>query len=214
MKLADRQRDYRVLVQRGYDAASAVYNQSRATEQPLELAPLLERLAPGATVLDLGCGTGMPVARALSAASHRVVGVDFSDAQLRLAKVQAPDVRLIRADISRCHFKARSFDAVVSFYAIFHLPLAEQPPLIARIAEWLRPGGHFLATLSPEHEEGYTEDFFGVDMFWSNYGMAEYREMLASNGLEVLNETVAGHGYSDETAKVEVHPLVLAKKLR
>ncbi len=214
MKQADSGRDYRALVARSYDAVSGEFNATRVTESGSELTPLLEVLAAGSRVLDLGCGTGAPIARGLLAAGHRVVGVEMSARQIAMARVQTPDARLVRADMSRVAFRAGSFDAVVSFYAIFHLPLSEHGPLFARIAQWLRPGGYFLATLSPEHEEGYTEDYFGQEMYWSNLGMPEYRELLAAAEFEIVSEGFVGHGYTDEGAKEERHPLVLARRMR
>ena len=74
-------------------------------------------------------------------------------------------------------------------------------------------GGYFLATLSPNREEGYTEDdFFGAEMFWSNLSLPEYRDVLALNGFEIVSETIIGHGYSDDNARPEHHPLVFARR--
>jgi SAM-dependent methyltransferase len=213
MKLSDPNRDYRPLVQHTYDQIAAEFNRTRVLESPGELAPLLEVLPAGSRVLDLGCGSGVPIARTL-AASHSVTGVDLSAGQLANARSQVPNAQFIHADMSRCHFQPGSFDAAVSFYAIFHLPLTEHAPLIARICQWLRPGGHFLATLSPDRQEGYTEDdFFGADMFWSNLSLTEYRDILASSGFEILSEGVVGHGYSDENARLEAHPLIFARRV-
>jgi cyclopropane fatty-acyl-phospholipid synthase-like methyltransferase len=212
MKLSDPNRDYRPLVQRTYDEIAAEFNRTRILESPDELAPLLEALTPGSTVLDLGCGSGVPIAKAL-AGSYNVIGVDLSAEQLTNAAVQVPGAHFLQADMSRCHFQPASFDAVVSFYAIFHLPLSEHTPLIARIGEWLIPGGYFLVTLSPNRQEGYTEDdFFGAEMFWSNLSLPEYRDVLASSGFEILRETTVSHGYSDENAKPESHPLIFARR--
>ncbi len=212
MKLSDPNRDYRPLIRRTYDQIAAEFNRTRVLESPDELAPLLEVLAPGSTVLDLGCGSGVPIAKAL-AASHNVIGVDLSAGQLANALTQVPNAQFLQGDMSRCCFRPGSFDAVVSFYAIFHTPLSEHAPLIARIGEWLRPGGYFLATLSPNREEGYTEDdFFGAEMFWSNLSLPEYRDVLASSGFEILSETIVGHGYSNDNARPEHHPLVFARR--
>lgn len=211
MKQADPERDYRALVRDGYDAVAAEFNSARVAEAAEELAPLLAVLAPGSSVLDLGCGAGVPITRAL-ARTHHVVGVELSGRQIALAHEQVPEARLIRADMASCAFPAATFDAVVSFYAIFHLPLSEHAPLIARIGTWLKPGGYLMATLSPSHEEGYTEDFFGAEMYWSNLSLPEYRAVLEASGFEIVSDGIVGHGYSDEGAKAEAHPLVFARK--
>ena len=212
MKQADPDRDYRALVRTGYDRVAIDYNSARSAESADELAPLLALLAPGSTVLDLGCGTGVPIARAL-ARSHTVIGVDMSGGQLALAHQQVPAASLIHADMTSVAFHPSSFDAVVSFYAIFHLPLSEHARLIARISDWLRPGGYLMATFSPDREEGYTEDFFGAEMYWSNLSLPEYRRLLENSGFDILHDRVVGHGYADQDAKPEHHPLVFARKV-
>jgi ubiquinone/menaquinone biosynthesis C-methylase UbiE len=104
MKLADDPaRDYKRVVIEGYDLCAAAFNAERATEQAEALAPLLQRLPRGSRVLDLACGTGVPVARTL-AEQFDVVGVDISASQLALARRQAPGVALVRADMGTLHF--------------------------------------------------------------------------------------------------------------
>lgn len=173
----------------------------------------MARLAAGSRVLDLGCGAGVPIASAL-AERFRVVGVDLSRAQIALARRQVPDADFVRGDMRTCEFASEAFDAVVSFYAIFHLPREYHEALFRRIAGWLKPGGWLMASLARFDESDYTEDdFFGVDMFWSNYGIERYRAMLADAGFAIVQEGALGHGYSDEAErKLESHPLLLARK--
>jgi len=212
MKRADdANRNYRQLVANGYDRCAPAFNAVRSVEPPAELGLLLERLSAGARVLDLGCGAGVPITRAL-AERFRVTGVDVSAGQLALAREQAPGATFLQRDIMACDFAAESFDAVVSFYAIFHLPREEHEPLFRRIHGWLRPGGLLLATLAMTDESAYTEEFFDVEMYWSNYGIDEYRTMLERTAFEVLQSGVLHHGYDDEGAKPERHPIVLARK--
>ncbi|MGA9312441.1 MAG: class I SAM-dependent methyltransferase [Pseudonocardiaceae bacterium] len=75
-----------------------------------------------------------------------VTGVDLSDVQICRARQLVPSATFIRADATTVNFPTASFDAVVCLYALIHMPLDEQPPLVARIATWLRPNGWFLAT--------------------------------------------------------------------
>jgi cyclopropane fatty-acyl-phospholipid synthase-like methyltransferase len=206
-------RDYARLVADGYDACAAAFNATRRLGPDRVAAPLAARLQAGSRVLDLGCGAGVPIARTL-AKTFRVTGVDLSRAQLELARDQVPEAEFIWADMRTCAFASATFDAVVSFYAIFHLPREEHAALFRRISDWLKPGGYFMATLSSFDESSYTEDgFFGVEMFWSNFGMERYRVMLADAGLAIAEESMAGHGYGDaEGQKPEAHPLVFAQK--
>lgn len=205
--------DYRALVRRGYDACAQAYHEARKTQAPTELRGLLDRLDDAADVLDLGCGAGVPIARSL-AARHRVTGVDISQEMASLAKRNVPAGDFIWGDVTSTCFDPSSFDAVVAICSIFHLPRAEQPALFRRVHRWLRPGGYLLCTLSHHNEAGYTEDdFFGVTMYWSNYSLEEYLEMLAGVGFKVLATSSTARGRGDTTlGGTEDHPLVLARK--
>jgi len=217
MKLADDPGvDYRRLVREGYDRCAPAYAAARAREEQPGLELLLPRLAPGSRVLDLGCGPGVPVAARLAREGHAVTGVDFSAEQLRLARASVPAARFIEADLMAVDFDPGSLDAAVSFYAIFHLPREEHEELLRRIARWLAPGGFLLATVTPFREAAYTEeDFFGVRMYWSNWGSEDYQRMARDAGLGILRAGALGHGYADGARrKVELHPLLFARKPR
>ncbi|MEE1808145.1 class I SAM-dependent methyltransferase [Streptomyces sp. BE133] len=88
-------------------------------------------------MLDLGCGSGVPVARALATTGHRVTGVDISEVQIRRAQELLPQAEFIRANATAVDFGQVSFEAVVSFYALIHNPLEEQLafPLDAKAQE-------------------------------------------------------------------------------
>jgi cyclopropane fatty-acyl-phospholipid synthase-like methyltransferase len=103
---------------------------------------------------------------------------------------------------------------VVSFYAIFHLPKEEHRELFTRIHHWLKPKGYFMGTVAMEDEEPYTEDdFFGVTMYWSNYGVREYKRMLPELGFSLLELGELGSGYREGLKMAtETHPLIFSQK--
>jgi SAM-dependent methyltransferase len=164
-------------------------------------------------VLDVGCGPGVPIARAL-ARRFTVTGVDISSAMIARARANVPEGVFIHGDIMSVDLQPAHFDAVVAFYSIFHLPREEHPELFRRIHRWLKPGGYLLATVSARSQEPYTEDdFIGVPMYWSNYGLEEYERMLAEIGFDPLESAVIGHGYEEaHQAADEHHPLIFAQK--
>ena len=205
--------DYKKLVQRGYDRCAAAYDQARRGDSAAELDLLTGHLTPGAHVLDIGCGAGVPIARALVAQGFRVTGVDISAEQIRRAQKNVPGGYFVQADILSVDFPAASFDAAAAFYSIFHLPREEHADLFRRVHRWLRPGGLLLATVSSAREDAYTEDdFFGVTMYWNSHGIEEYKVILIDEGFDLLHVGIVGHGYGDESdALQEHHPLILAR---
>ena len=205
--------DYKALVQMSYDRCASAYAESRVGEAHPELELLRTRLDDGSSVLDIGCGAGVPITQLL-AKTFAVTGVDISSEMIRLARANVPCASFLQSDITSVEFDDSSFDAVVAFYSLFHIPRDDHPRLFHRIRDWLKPGGYLMCTLSRESEAGYTEDdFFGETMYWSNYGLSEYEEMLTGIGFTILRTTNIGHGFSEAAnAPPEQHPLVLLRR--
>jgi cyclopropane fatty-acyl-phospholipid synthase-like methyltransferase len=205
--------DYRLLVKQGYDTCAATYEAIREKEVEPDLVLLMDKLDDDAKVMDIGCGAGVPIARAL-AQRFVVKGIDVSKEMVLLSRKNVPGGTFIHADIMSVDLPDSHFDAVVAFYSIFHLPREEHEDLFHRIHRWIKSGGYLLVTVSEENEAPYTEDYLGVTMYWSNYGMQEYLDMLDEVGFSVLSKTSVGHGYhaSHETPE-EHHLLIFAQKI-
>ena len=209
----DRSEDYRAFVARGYDACGDAYNSDRATNAAAVLDVLIERLPAAAHVLDLGCGAGVPITRALAERCDTVVGADISRQQARRAHAAVPAASIVTADMSAWPFRGEIFDAIVSFYSIFHVPRELQRRVFADIFGSLKPGGYLLASVGRTDAGSYTEpDFFGVDMYWSHFGADAYRQMVVAAGFELLVEQTLPHGYIDSDHEPERHPLIFARK--
>ena len=198
--------DYKAVVRRGYDTCAASYHESRSTEPGSGLEGLTDRLDRGAAVLDIGCGAGVPIARLL-AERYRVTGVDISPEMVLRAQRNVPAGNFVCADIMTVSLPPSGFDVAVALYSVFHLPRADHRCLFQRVHGWLKPGGYLLCTLSHHSEEGYTEqDFFGATMYWSNYGLDEYVDILTEVGFAVLETRSVGCDRGED------HPLVLARR--
>src|SRR5262245_31541967 len=177
-------------VERGYDAIAHRYAQFiRANRGPETyfrsfLDRIVGRIRKGGRVLDLGCGAGLVSAELVARA--RVIALDRSAVQLSLSRANVPDAVLVRADIAEVAFRPGSFDAVVAFWTLIHVDRDRHGSVLARVHEWLRPGGLFAATLgttnSPEDVE---EDFFGAPMSWSHFDAPTSRRLVRDAGFEI-----------------------------
>jgi SAM-dependent methyltransferase len=191
------------VVRQGYDRVSRAYrsdvgeNAQEYAAWLRELAPLLE---PGAPVLDLGCGCGIPVARDL-ATWFRVTGVDVSEVQIERARSLVPQAEFLCADMTQVDFAPGSFAAVVAFYSIIHVPLEEQPDLLRKVRRWLRPGGYFMATVGHTAWTGTEDNWLvsGATMFWSHTDAPTYHRWLAESGFSVLWSRFVPEGNSGHT---------------
>lgn len=175
-------------VEMGYDRMAEQYLRSKDAADPVTLAAL-EQLAAAlpahATVLDLGCGAGVPATQWL-AARFNVTGVDLSARQLELARAHVPTATLVKASMTTVEFTPASFDAVIALYSIIHVPRTAQPALLRRIHGWLKPAGLFLATWALHAWEGQEDDWEGrgAAMWWSHYDAATNQQMLREAGFQ------------------------------
>jgi SAM-dependent methyltransferase len=197
--MADRTADPKAIVREGYDRVSGAYRADSAPEEPYRswLRPIDGALPAGAPVLDLGCGCGVPAARIL-AERYQVTGVDLSPVQIDRARELVPAARFLCADMTAVEFAPASFAAIVSLYAIIHVPLDEQPALLDRIATWLRPGGLLLISVGGSDAwTGSEPDWLGVPggtMYWSHADAATYRRWIEERGLQIERETFVPEG--------------------
>jgi cyclopropane fatty-acyl-phospholipid synthase-like methyltransferase len=181
-------------VEAGYDELAPRFGEwaARVEGDPWErfLDELAGRLAPGARVLDLGCGNGQKIARI--ADGFDITGVDISEEQLRLARAELPDAKFVHADLAELDFPAGSFDAVTAFYSISHVPREEHAALFGKVASWLTPGGLFLPSLSANGTDDWTEEWLGVEMFFSGFDADTNRRLIREAGFElVVDEAVS-----------------------
>jgi ubiquinone/menaquinone biosynthesis C-methylase UbiE len=152
------------------------------------LDELAARLEDGSRVLDLGCGNGEKTRRL--AERFDVVGVDISEEQLRRARQAVPQARFVEGDFTALDFEDGSFDAVTAFYSIVHVPREEHSLLLARIADWLKPGGLFLISMSNTGGPDRTEEWIGVEMFFSGFPAETNRRLVRDAGFELLVDEV------------------------
>jgi ubiquinone/menaquinone biosynthesis C-methylase UbiE len=179
-------------VRAAYDTLAPTFGRWNASIEgdPWErfVSELEKRVDDGARVLDFGCGDGTKTRRL--AERFEVVGVDVSPEQLRLARTAAPEVTFVEADFSELDFPADTFDAVTAFYSIMHVPRERHLELFGTVLRWLKPGGLFLASLSTIGGPDRTENWLGVDMFFSGFDAETNRRLVQEAGFELLVDDV------------------------
>jgi SAM-dependent methyltransferase len=150
---------------------------------------VLEGLPPQAKVLDLGCGTGNPIAKHIIARGFRAVGVDQSSKLLEIARTVVPEAELIHGDMVEIQF-AEKFAAAVAWDSIFHVKRKHHSAIYRKIAGSLEPGGRLMLSVGgsgaeDSGAEGITSEMFGQTFFYDAYAPRLARQLLEAEGFEI-----------------------------
>ncbi|WP_430787427.1 class I SAM-dependent methyltransferase [Actinoplanes sp. G11-F43] len=167
----------------------ADFYQGEHSQNPFQNA-LVDRVAgllpAGSTVLDLGCGSGVPTAQRLTESDHQVVGVDISERMLALARAQVPAATFVHADFAELPADYGSFEAVTAFFSLLMLSRAGIEQTLDRIRGWLKPGGYLAIGMVDFDADGAPAEFMGVPVTVSGYPEAGLAEVLKNHGFTVL----------------------------
>jgi SAM-dependent methyltransferase len=141
-------------------------------------------LPPGATILDIGCGMGEPIARHLIESGFRVTGLDSSPSLIAMGRERFPDHEWIVGDMRKLAL-GRRFDGLIAWHSSFHLSPADQRKLFPLLASHANPGGSLMFTSGPEQGEAIGE-WQGEPLYHGSLSQDEYRALLEENGFEVV----------------------------
>lgn len=150
-------------------------------------------LVPKATILDLGCGNGIPITQALVKDGHTLYGIDASPTLTASYREHFPDLTVACEPVETTGFFSRKFDGVVAWGLMFLLSESDQSKLIHRVSTILNPGGKFLFT-SPKQACTWTDVLAGVES--RSLGAETYKRILSSAGLSLTgNDVDEGENY-------------------
>ena len=146
--------------------------------------PFAALLPPGAEVLDLGCGSGEPIAHWLIDQGFQLTGVDSSSAMIDLCQARFPASTWIVSDMRALEL-GRGFGGLVAWHSFFHLSPGDQRPMFERFARHLSPGGLLMFTSGSEEGSAMGE-WQGEPLYHGSLSTAEYTRLLEQHGFEVL----------------------------
>jgi SAM-dependent methyltransferase len=154
----------------------------------------IDRLGHRASVLDLGCGSGRPVARHMVERGLRVVGVDSSPTMISFCSDRLPDQEWIIADMRQLAL-GRRFDGILAWDSFFHLGYDDQRRMFAIFADHASVGTILMFNTGPQHGEAIGE-YGGDPLYHASLSPTEYEELTERFGFQVLrsvaNDAEAG----------------------
>jgi SAM-dependent methyltransferase len=148
-----------------------------------------QSLPPGASVLDLGCGHGVPIAATLLEQGFQIYGVDASRHMVEEFRSRFPQAHAACEPAEDSSFFNLTFDGAIAVGLMFLLPAEAQRAIIQHVAAALNPGGRFLFT-APTQQVAWPDALTGRES--RSLGEEQYRMALAEAGLVLVGE------YTDE----------------
>lgn len=177
-----------------YDSYNRIgdwFDQKRSRDLSFEIHYLNEitnRLPTGSKVLDIGCGTGRPIAEYLLQKGFQVTGVDGSHKMIELAKQYVPQARLFLQDMRALQLNEK-FDALILWHSSFHLPQDDQRALFKSLKEHANPKALLLFTSGPSHGEAWGENG-GENLYHASLSQDEYKSLLQTHGFDLISANV------------------------
>lgn len=187
------------LVRTGYDNIAPSYLDFISSLPSPNLTwtdKLLATLSSPSTssVLELGCGNGIPCTAHLAPKVGHVTANDISSSQIDLAKEKLAEhgnIAFHVGDMTQLSFSPGSFDAVSALYSLVHLPLDEQPKMLRLIHSWLKPSGVLLCNFDVEEDAGSVmDDWLGTKMFKAGHGVEGSKTIVRNAGFELVEDEV------------------------
>lgn len=167
------------------------------------LDQFIKALPEQASVLDVGCGAGVPIAEYLLQRGLLLTGLDAALSMLALCQSRFPDASWVHRDMRDLNLETK-FDGILSWDSFFHLKQAEQRQLLPVLAKHVKAQGVLLLTIG--HEAGeVTGTVEGETVYHASLAVDEYVSIL--NGL----------GFNQFEIKLEdedcgFHSVLLAKR--
>ncbi len=202
-------KDIRKIVEKGYDEGDYQkffrLNKNLNEMEQRFLDKLLQLIPKNANILDLGSGIGIPYDKYLVKPGCEITGIDISQKHINIARKNVPQAKYIKGDLSNIDFESGSFDAVVSLYAIFHIPREEHKHLFEKIYIILKEKGPILVTMGMNGMLMAVEEWIGSEMAWSSYSIEENKKLIQEAGFRLLH-------VEEEHHYLEHHLWILAQK--
>lgn len=172
---------------KSYDAIATGFAQMRDSfnTEKKYLDELIQRIPRKSHILDVGCGSGFPIASYLLEQGFRVTGIDGSQELLNIAKNKCPKMRRLLGDV-RDIVLNETFDAIVEWWCLFHVPKPDHEKMISRFCDWLKPGGILEFTSGDSEYEATDNTMLNQELHFYSLAPREYERILKKYGFDLL----------------------------
>lgn len=184
-------------VYEAYEKITDWYDLNRA-EIPLEtqfLNFIITCIPKSASILDIGCGTGNPIAKFFIEKGYKVTGIDGSQKMIALCEKRFPDQRWIEVDMRKLDLNEQ-FDLLIAWNSFFHLPHEDQRAMFKIFESHVKPNGILAFTTGSKHGEVWSENG-GEKIYHASLSQEEYEELLIKHAFRKIIHTIKDPKSSD-----------------
>ena len=167
----------------GWDDVAEAFIALRSGAGAATVKDWTKNLPAGASVVDIGCGTGLPITEVLVQAGCAVHAIDASPKLVAVFRHRFPQIEIACEAAEDSAFFGRTFDGAVAVGLVFLLPVASQRRLIRRVGNALKPGGLFFFS-APRQACEWADSLTG--QMSVSLGLDGYVEALESTGFSVV----------------------------
>jgi trans-aconitate methyltransferase len=138
----------------------------------------------GGSVLDMGCGSGEPIAKYLHERGSAVTGLDSSAAMVAMFQARLPGQQALVSDMRTLSLE-QDFHGILAWDSFFHLNHEDQRRMFPIFRAHSAPRAALIFTSGTEHGEAIGS-FAGQPLYHASLDSAEYRKLLDDHGFAVV----------------------------
>ncbi len=182
-----------------YERISDWYDERRCKDlfERHYLDKVIKHIPPRGTILDLGCGTGQPIAEYFIKKEFSVTGVDGSKAQIKKAKQLVPKMHTICDDMRHTHLD-KQFDCIIAWHSFFHLNQDDQRDMFKIFKQHIKPNGLLVFTSGTEESEVWSDNDREM-LYHASLSEDEYQSLLNEYHFEIVLHKIEDPDCGDAT---------------
>lgn len=173
------------------------------------IVDFVKMLKPHSHVLDVGCGSGYPIASYLSELGFKVTGIDISNEMIKKAQqLNLANASLVVEDLLNYKPKER-YDGIIAFDSIWHIDHDNQEKIYQIISSLLVPNGLFIFTHGKTDGE-IIGTMWGESFYHSALDAKKVVNLLEQNNCKIITYI---ENYEEETTG-DRELLIVAQKIK
>lgn len=148
-----------------------------------------QQLQPTGKILDIGCGIAIN-AKNFANNGYGYIGIDASEAALKIARKNNPGIEFIQMNMHRLNFPDNYFDGFWATVSLLHISKAKITSILQEIHRVVKNSGHGFISMQKGSEEKMipSPDAPGKERFFALYQLDEFANILENNNFEVIHK--------------------------